>query len=195
MKFKALALAIVMVALATSTPLQPPLHAQVPTVVSTTTLGADLADINLSPSANVVTVASTTGMTAGGPSTGTAITTSGGATFLYVDVEQMRVIEVISSTQVRVQRAVAGFSSRHVSTTTVYFGPATAFKAVDPPIGYCTPSTFLYQPWINVANGNMSVCQRRVANSTTYLVYTTNTRKITYDSTAQTCTSTLGSCG
>lgn len=186
MKFKALALSLVMVALATTAPLfvQP---AQAQTVVSTTTLTADLADINLSPNANVVTVSSTTGMTAGGPTTSTAITTSGGATFLYVDLEQMRVIEVISSTQVRVQRAVAGFSSRHANTTTVQFGPATAFKAVDPPIGYCTPSTFIYQPWINVANGNQSVCQRR-GSDTTFKIYTTNSRKITYDSTAQTCT-------
>ena len=173
MKFKALALAVI-IALAA---LIVPLSAQ--TAVSTTTLGAATT-----ATGETITVASTTGMTAGGPATGVAVTNSGGATFLFVDLEQMRVMRVISSTQVQVQRGLAGFPAVHASGATVYFGPGTAYKSVDPPIGTCTPTGWAYSPWINVANGNMSVCSAR-ADGEPFRVYTTNTRYVTYDSDPQ----------
>lgn len=179
MKFRALALAIVMVALATSTPI---LEAQ--TRFSSTTFGAAM-----SATTDVATVASTTGMTAGGPATGAPITTASGATFLFADLEQMRVVEVISATRVRVQRGIAGITTAHASGATIYFGPGSAFKTTDPPVGVsqgCTPSSdWLYDLWINVTNGNISVCQYRVAASTIREWWTTNIRQVTYDSEPQ----------
>lgn len=175
MKFKALALAATLLAVALTTA---PLSAQ--TAVSTTTASAAL-----SATGTTVTVASTTGMTAGGPATGVAVTNTGGATFLFWDLEQMRVMQVLSATQVQVMRGVAGFPSAHATGGTIYFGAGTAFKDVDPPIGVCTPSSWSYTPWINVSNGNMSVCQYR--DSATRHVITTNARAITYNSTPQAC--------
>lgn len=142
------------------------------TTVSTTTLGA-ASSLN----GDVLVVASTTNMSA--PSA------TGGGTFGFVDLEQFRVIRVISSTQIQVQRGVAGFPSVHRSGATVYFGSGDAFKNVDPPIGTCTPGNWAYTPWINVSNGNMSVCQYR--DSATRYVITTNARSITFNSSPQAC--------
>lgn len=183
MKLKTLALVAAVIAAVTL--FGPITTAQ--TAVPTTTLGAALADPNTSPGANVITVASTSGWTAGGPASGVAITTGGGATFAYIDLEQVRVVQVLSSTQARVQRGIAGFASAHANGSTVYYGPGTAFKAVDPPIGACDPASFVYTPWINVGNGNMSVCQYRTAGASTRSIITTNSRSITYGSQPQAC--------
>ena len=180
MKFKSLALAAL---LAAATVL--PAYAQGGAVSTTTTTAATPFN------GGTITVTSTAGMTSGGPATGAPVTTSGGATFLYVDLEQMRVMQVLSATQVQVQRGLAGFTSIHANGATVYFGPGTAFKSVDPPIGQCVPSQWLYTPWINVANGNMSVCQYRGTDTYRH-VYTVNSRLITYNSTPQPC---VNSCG
>ncbi len=100
----------------------------------------------------------------------------------------MRVMEVLSSTRVRVQRGLAGVTTAHASGSTIYFGPGSAFKTTDPPVGVsqgCTPTDWLYDLWINIGTGNVSVCQYRGTSATIREWWTTNIRQITYDSEPQ----------
>lgn len=82
------------------------------TAPTTTTLGAAIA----TQTTRTVTVASTTGMSAGN--------------FLVAGQEQMLILSVDSSTQLTVQRAVAGSASRiHPNGATVYYGAGSVFGA------------------------------------------------------------------
>lgn len=118
------------------------------TTVTSTTLSTAVS----STSANVITVASTTGITAG--------------VGLFVDREAMSVTSVNTTTrQVGVIRGVDGtLGSTHAASATVYVGPTSGitgqgpFWMSDPPIGSCTAANEQYSLRINVQNGRIWSC-------------------------------------
>lgn len=141
-----------------------PVALQAQTSISTTTLGAAVT-----ATATTITVASTANMTAGSG--------SAGATFLFPlqGAEQMRVMRVISATQVEVMRGVAGVPAAYLTGGTIYFGPGNVFKDVNPPVGTCTATSWAYTPWINISDGTVATCTNsRVMRTEPYTLVTRN---------------------
>lgn len=76
--------------------------------------------------------------------------------YIYVDQEQQLITGVPTSTTITVQR-IRGRAAAHVSGTTVYIGPGSAFQRADPPFGQCTASA-QGDPWINADKGLIWRC-------------------------------------
>lgn len=98
-------------------------------------------------SANRITVASISGITAG-------------STLLFIDREALFVEQVLTPNVLQVQRGASGTrASGHVSGAGVLFGPPNAFVSVDP-LGSCTAGSgvFAFTPVVNVTNGLQWLC-------------------------------------
>ncbi len=80
---------------------------------------------------DVIVVGSTTSMTA------SSVATGGGPTFLLIDDELMQVLQVISSTAVRVQRAMnETFAAVHSANRGVLWGPVIDLQMTGPFLKY-----------------------------------------------------------
>jgi len=130
----------------------------------------------MTSSATSFTVASATGIAAGGA--------------LYVNREYMTVRSV-SGTVVTVTRGQAGtVANAHGASQTVIIIPAAAIPTVitlkDPTpidgVGTCTASEHQYLPVINVGNGNVWLCRYTAAAQTATVWAATNQTLITYNS-------------
>jgi len=98
-------------------------------------------------------VASTTGMTATNPQTKLYVIDKGG----QARGEIMLVTAVNSSTSVTVARGAA-FRAAHVAgSIAIIANAAQALQSYDP-VGSCTSTNTLYDPWINTNNGYMWQC-------------------------------------
>jgi hypothetical protein len=117
------------------------------TALTQTTLSAAVTS-----NVRTIQVASATGITAPGA-------TTGAGSLLFVDAEAMSVLSV-NSTYVTVQRGAAGTKATgHISGAAVLLGPPQAFIAFDPS-GSCTngQGLFLYSPVVNINTGNEWLC-------------------------------------
>jgi hypothetical protein len=146
------------------------LHAQ--TVLTNTTLasavGNTVSSALTTGNLSVVNLASVTGVSAPTPNAGNVatISTSGGATYLYVDRELMQVVS-ISGTSVTVIRGVGSTAAAsHASGALVFVVPAAAVANWGTPLGTtdwgpqgsCTRTNELYLPRIAFTSGNISDC-------------------------------------
>lgn len=132
------------------------------TQLTSTTLSAAVT----SESAQTITVTSATGI---------AVNT----TALFVDWEYMTV-RGVSGTTITVTRGAAGTrAAQHISGATVVIGNPNAFVSVDP-AGKCLIANVLYQPVINIRNGNWWLCRGATASAQWQA---TNVVNIVYNST------------
>lgn len=142
------------------------------TLLTTTTLasaaGNTVSTALTTGNLSVVNLAAVTGISAPAPNTGNiaVLSTSGGATYLYVDRELMQVVS-ISGTSVTVIRGVGSTAAAsHASGALVFVVPAAAAASWPAPIGNtdwgpqgsCTRTNELYLPRIAFTSGNISDC-------------------------------------
>jgi hypothetical protein len=133
------------------------------TILATTTLSAAVGNTVSSAlttgNQSVIAVASATGNVAG-------LSTSNGATYLYVDRELMQV-EGVSGTSITAIRGVGSTAAAsHASGALVFVVPAAAVATWPSPIGNtdwgphgsCTRTNELYLPRIAFSSGNISDC-------------------------------------
>lgn len=100
------------------------------TTITSTTLSAAISDT----SGQVMSVTSATGFTAG-------------STMALIDAELVNV-RTVNSTVIGVTRGVGGTrASTHVSGSTVWVGPPTAYNSYVP-FGQCTRTNLVYVPWL-----------------------------------------------
>ena len=83
-------------------------------------------------------------------------------TYVLVDREMMLILDtpvaVGSNYRVKVERGALGtYSVSHASGTTVYIGPGSYFKTVDPS-GACTSTTLTVLPYISYQTGTIWTC-------------------------------------
>ena len=136
------------------------------TLMTSTTLAANVSGDTDGPAAVVITVTSGTGFTVGN--------------YVWVDSEQM-LITAVNSAAITVRRGQNGTrTAAHDNTDRVYTGAGGHFHSNDPDYGRdCTrgagQATFM--PWINARAGTFWVCR---AESSTW--NGTSAATLTYDS-------------
>lgn len=117
-----------------------------------TSLTATTLAAAVSRTANVITVASASGITVSGGTT---------ATGLYIDNEYM-VVTSVNSTTIGVARGQAGTrANAHLSAAIVLAGPPRAFYNTDPSGAAGQPANCAnaaYTPYINIITGNQWLC-------------------------------------
>jgi hypothetical protein len=154
------------------------------------TLAAALASLCWQPLAAFTQLTSTTLSTAVTSESATTIVVASATgiavntTALFVDWEYMTVSGV-SGTTITVRRGSGGTrAALHVSGATVLIGNPNAFTSVDP-AGGCTIANVLYQPVVNIRNGNWWLC-RGTQGTATGTWQATNVVNIVYNSTNRT---------
>lgn len=117
------------------------------TLMTTTTLAANVSGDADGPAATVITVTSGTGFTVNN--------------FVWADSEQM-LITAVSGTAITVRRGQNGTrTAAHDNTDRIYTGVADHFHPTDPDYGRdCTRGAgqAAYMPWINVRAGTFWTC-------------------------------------